>query len=322
VVSERFELGRNFCNKLWNASRFALQNFEGYAAAPVTDDQLLLEDRWLLSRLASVSGAVTTALGEFRYADAARELYSFAWDDFCSFYVEMTKARFAVSAQRAVAQRVLAHALDTLLRLLHPMIPFLTEEVWQLLASVAPIRGLAPIAATESICIAAWPAVETNHVDQAIEKQFAQFQAVMSAVRNIRTEKNIPPKESVQFAIRCDAAAVGLLSPMLPYFESMARAEVTALGPDATAPEHAASKALEGMEVHLDISNFFDAEAEKKRLADQRDNLAKFVKTINGKLNNENFVSRAPAEVVQSERDKLADVAEQLAAVETALARL
>ena len=147
---------------------------------------------------------VTTALAEFRYADAARALYSFAWDDFCSFYVEITKARFAVPEQREVAQRVLAHALDTLLRLLHPMIPFLTEEVWQLLGSVAPNRGLAPTASVESVCIAPWPEADESHIDTDIEQQFAQFQAVMSAVRNIRTENNIPPKESVNFSVRCD----------------------------------------------------------------------------------------------------------------------
>jgi len=323
VTSERFELGRNFCNKLWNASRFALMNLEGYAPKPLAEGDLLLEDRWLLSRLATVSGAVTTALTEFRYADAARELYSFAWDDFCSFYVEMTKARFAVPAQRAVAQRVLAHALDTLLRLLHPMIPFLTEEVWQLLGSVASKRGLASSAmASESICIAPWPEAEASHIDPAIEKQFAQFQAVMSAVRNIRTENNIPPKEGVSFCVRCDVKAQVLLEPMVPYFESMARATSTGMGADVTPPERAASKAIEGMEVHLDISDFFDAEAEKKRLSGERDNLAKFVQSIGGKLSNENFVSRAPAEVVEAERAKLAEAEEQLAAVESALAKL
>ncbi len=332
VTSERFELGRNFCNKLWNASRFALMNLEGYepnasgepeALAP---GDLLLEDRWLLSRLAAVTREVTQALEEFRYADAARELYSFAWDDFCSFYVEMTKARFAVPEQRSVAQRVLAHALDTLLRLLHPMIPFLTEEVWQLLGSVASIRGLATSATTkeaeESICIAPWPESDATHIDPAIEKQFAKFQAVMSAVRNIRTENNIPPKEAVSFCVRCDAKTQALLLPMLPYFVSMARATSTGMGAEVTPPERAASKALEGMEVHLDISDFFDAEAEKKRLGGERDNLAKFVKSIGGKLSNENFVSRAPAEVVEAERAKLAEAEEQLAAVEAALAKL
>ena len=126
VVSERFELGRNFANKLWNAARFSLINLEGYHARPrCADKDLLLEDRWLLSRLATVTQQVTDALEHYRYADAARTLYDFAWNEFCSFYVEMTKARFAVAEQRQTAQRVLAHALDVLMRLLHPMMPFL-----------------------------------------------------------------------------------------------------------------------------------------------------------------------------------------------------
>ncbi len=326
VTSERFELGRNFCNKLWNASRFALMNLEGYdpQPEPLAPGSLLLEDRWLLSRLATVTKAVTEALAEFRYADAARALYSFAWDDLCDFYVEITKARFAVPEQRGVAQRVLAHALDSLMRLLHPMIPFLTEEVWQLLNSVAPIRALTlpSEGAAESVCIAPWPEVDEAHIDADIERQFAQFQAVISAVRNLRTENNIPPKEAVSFSVRCDAATQALLEPMAAYFESMARATVTAMGPDITPPERVASKPLEGMEVHLDISDFFDADAEKKRLEGEQEKLTKFAKSIQGKLGNENFVSRAPAEVVQAEREKLAEVEEKLASVEAALKKL
>ena len=142
VVSERFELARNFCNKLWNASRFALMNLEGYTPGAVADADLLVEDRWILSRLATVTQETTAALAEYRYADAAKSLYGFAWDEFCSFYVEMVKARLSDPAARPTAQRVLAHTLDTLLRLLHPMIPFVTEEVWQLLAEAAPQRGI------------------------------------------------------------------------------------------------------------------------------------------------------------------------------------
>ncbi|MGD0383666.1 MAG: valine--tRNA ligase, partial [Thermoguttaceae bacterium] len=141
VVSERFELARNFCNKLWNASRFALMNREGYTPGKVRDEELRLEDKWVLSRLATVTKAVTDALAEYRYADAARSLYDFAWDEFCSFYVEMVKGRLQDQSQRDVAQRVLAHTHDALLRLLHPMIPFLTEDVWQRLAEAAPSRG-------------------------------------------------------------------------------------------------------------------------------------------------------------------------------------
>ncbi len=323
AVSERFELARNFCNKLWNASRFALMNLEGYEAGPVADADLLLEDRWLLSRLATTTQVVTESLNAYKYAEASRALYDFAWDEFCSFYVEMTKARFAVPEQRVTAQRVLAYALDQLLRLLHPMTPFVTEEVWQLLGEVAPERGLeTPSPAEDSVCIAAWPEADVKRIDAGIEEQFAQFQAVMGAVRNIRTEKNIPPKESVEFTVRCEAPVAGLLEPMRPYFESMARATATAIGPDAAPAERVASKALSGMEVHVDISAFFDVGAERKRLEKELAEKSKFATGLENKLGNENFVSRAPANVVQEQRDKLAEVKEQLSAVEAALAKL
>ena len=117
-------------------------NLEGYTPGTVADADLLVEDRWILSRLATVTQETTAALAEYRYADAAKSLYGFAWDEFCSFYVEMVKARLNDAAARPTAQRVLAHTLDTLLRLLHPMIPFVTEEVWQLLAEAAPQRGI------------------------------------------------------------------------------------------------------------------------------------------------------------------------------------
>ncbi|MBU4399130.1 MAG: valine--tRNA ligase, partial [Planctomycetes bacterium] len=163
VVSERFELARNFCNKLWNASRFALMNLDGFDPGRVLDDELFVEDSWLLSRLATVTEQVSEALEQYRYADAARTLYDFAWDEFCSFYVEMVKNRLQTEATRATAQRVLAHTLDTLVRLLHPAMPFVTEEIWQLLNAAAPARGLVPQPASESIMIAAWPVSEASH---------------------------------------------------------------------------------------------------------------------------------------------------------------
>jgi valyl-tRNA synthetase len=195
--------------------------------------------------------------------------------------------------------------------------------VWDLLGQVARERGVAgPQAAVESVCVATWPTVDSSRIDKPIEEQFAQFQAVMGAVREVRQSQNIPPKEAVSFTVRCDRATAELLAPMKPYFELMARATALEFGPAATPPERSASKSLAGMEVHVDISAFFDVDAERARLEKERDQLAKFTKSIAGKLGNENFVSRAPAEVVQAERDKLAEAGEQLSAVEAALAKL
>jgi valyl-tRNA synthetase len=332
VVSERFELGRNFANKLWNAARFSLINLAGYAApgsaGGYSDGDLLLEDRWLLSRLATVTQQVTGALERYRYADAARTLYDFAWNEFCSFYVEMTKARFTVAEQRQTAQRVLAHALDVLMRLLHPMMPFLTEEVWQMLAKVAPRRGLgeAASAAMESICIAPWPQADTARQNATIEEQFADFQAVLGAVREIRQRQNIPPREELAFAVRCDTRTAELLQPMQPYFAQMARATAKAWGPEAATPDIAASVTLAGrhgtIEVHVDLARFIDVAAERQRLEKERENLNKQIGGIETKLANKNFVDRAPAELVQQQRNKLNELCTQLKSIESALANL
>jgi valyl-tRNA synthetase len=341
VVSERFELGRNFANKLWNAARFSLINLDGYiapgSAGGFSNEELLLEDRWLLSRLATVTQEVTDALERYRYADAARTLYDFAWNEFCSFYVEMTKARFSVPEQRQTAQRVLAHALDVLMRLLHPMMPFLTEEVWQLLGKAAPNRGINEPSpspsltgrgneAAESICIAPWPTADTARQDATIEQQFADFQAVLGAVREIRQTQNIPQREEVTFSVRCDDATAQLLHPMQPYFTQMARATATELGPKAGAPDIAASRTLAGrtgpLEVHVDVSRFIDTKAERKRLEKDRENIVKQISSIEGKLANKNFVEKAPVEVVDQQRAKLDELRGQLASVESALAKL
>jgi valyl-tRNA synthetase len=327
VVSERFELGRNFANKLWNAARFSLINLEGYTPGVLSDEDLLLEDRWLLSRLATVAQQVTGALERFWYAEAARTLYDFAWNEFCSFYVEMTKARFSVPEKRPTAQRVLAHALDVLMRLLHPMMPFLTEEVWQLLAEVAPNRGIGESpAAAESICIAPWPRADLSRQDAAIQEQFADFQSVLGAVREIRQRQNIPPREELLFTVRCDEHTAALLQPMQPYFTQMARATGTEWGPSATAPDMAASVTLAGrqgpIEVHVDLSRFIDVDAERQRLKKEHDNLTRQIRGIDTKLANKDFVQKAPAAVVQQQRDKLNELQKQLASVEAALAKL
>lgn len=323
VVSERFEDARNFCNKLWNASRFALMNLEGCEPAPVAEAELTVEDRWILSRLATVTGQVTEALAGYRYADAARTLYQFAWNEFCSFFVEMVKARLQEEASRPVAQRVLAHTLDTLLRLLHPMIPFLTEEVWQMLGKLAPQRGIAELRdAAPSIMIAPWPEVESARQDSQIESQFARFQDVLKAVREIRSRQNVPPKKEIEFSVRCDAEYAELVRPMEPYFVSMAAARATQWGPDTVAPPLSAAVALPGVEVFVDLADLIDVEAERARKQDEVAKLEKLIEGKKGKLANASFVERAPAAVVQKERDALADLEAQIAAARALLKTL
>ena len=322
VTSERFELGRNFCNKLWNASRFALMNLADYSAERVADDDLQIEDRWILSRLATVTTSVTEALDKYRYADAARTLYDFAWEEFCSFYIEMVKARFDDAAQAPVARRVLAHTLDTLLRLLHPMIPFITEEVWHLLGEIAPQRGLEPASAADSIMIAPWPTSNPAHQDGEIESRFACFQAVLGGVREIRSRQNIPPRQQIEFSVRCDRPTAELLRPLQPYFASMAAAQAIAWGPDTAAPPISSNTSLPGIEIFVDLTELIDVDAEKARSEKERVRLTGAVRGKEKKLSNEQFVQRAPAEVVQKERASLEELRAQLVSIEATLENL
>ncbi len=324
VVSERFETARNFVNKLWNAARFALMNMEGYTPQTIDVDTLPLEDKWLLSRLATVTQQVTEGVDHYRYAENSRVLYDFAWDEFCSFYVEIAKPRLADDNQRALTQAVMAHGLDTLLRLLHPTMPFVTESIWGYLNEVAPERGLTPTKAGEFVMTASWPEAIASHHDESIERQFAEFQEVVGAVRKIRASQNIAPRETLPISVQCTASSQELLEPMRAYLEGLAGAEVIAIGPDAKPFETDAPLAIPSLEieVHVDLEKFIDVEAELSRLEKLLDNLVKQITGKQQKLNNESFVSRAPEDVVQNERNSLNDLIKQRESVEGDLNRL
>tara|TARA_R110002049_G_scaffold72490_3_gene187288 strand:- start:62458 stop:65553 length:3096 start_codon:yes stop_codon:yes gene_type:complete len=325
VVSERFETARNFVNKLWNASRFTLMNLEGYQAGPVQIDDLPLEDRWLLSRLSTVTREVTDCIENYRFAEASRILYDFAWDEFCSFYVEIAKPRLDDAKLRATTQRVIAHGLDTLLRLLHPIMPFVTESIWGFLNDAASQRGVPePCDAPSFVMTATWPQSHADHFDESIERQFSQFQEVVSAIRKIRASQNIPPRETVPVSIRCTEASQALLQPMRTYFEGLAGADVVQLGPDAKAFETDAPIALTpiDMEVHVDLEKFIDVDAELSRLEKLLGQLVKQITGKEQKLSNDSFVSRAPAEVVERERESLGDLVRQRESVEGDIDRL
>ena len=239
VVSERFELARNFCNKLWNASRFALMNLDGFDPGRVADDELMVEDSWILSRLATVTQQVTDALAEYRFADAARVLYDFAWDEFCSFYVEMVKGRLQdESAAVGRPSGCWPTRSTRCCGCLHPMIPFLTEDVWQRLGEVAPERGHRRGRAGG----------REHHAGPLARER-------SGAAGRRRSRPNSPA--SRKCCGRCATSAPGrawrrrrrsrspsaatprwpsCLRPMEPYFASMANARPTAFGPDVTRP--------------------------------------------------------------------------------------
>jgi valyl-tRNA synthetase len=300
-----------------------MMHLDEYSAGPLDPSAFAIEDRWILSRLSTVINHVTNSLEHYHYAEAARELYAFAWEDFCSSYLEILKERFADPDQRLQAQRMLAHTLDQLLRLLHPIMPFITEEIWQKLADFAPSRGCPiPHEAASCLIVEEWPLARKDDQDPAIEDQFALFQAALAAVRKIRSDQNLPPKKEIHFAIRGSADIAASLQPLLRYFPSMAKAECTGISESVESPTMNATVTLPAMEIVVNLEGLIDKEAECKRLAREREKLVKTIAGKQNKLANEKFVSNAPADIVQRERDSLDKMADQLKSVEESMSAL
>jgi valyl-tRNA synthetase len=318
--SPKFDIGRNFCNKLWNASRFALMNLKDLPRWSTVRPHEDLADRWILSRLNATIRDVTAALEEFRYNELADRLYHFVWDDFCDWYLEACKHRIA--AEQGAPKAVLAHALDSILRLLHPVTPFITERIWRALGDAAPRRGPEDRAAAPLLVRAHWPVADTSAIHDDVERQFALVQDVIREIRNIRTQNNVAPSEKVEVILEtADVEQVELLESTSELMGNLAGLKNVTVTEDAgELPSGAAAGTIGSLRiVVLDV---VDLEAELQRLTKQKETLAKGIGGIEGKLANENFVSKAPAQVVQRERDRLEQLRQELAGVEDALAAL
>lgn len=323
VVSERFEVARNFVNKLWNASRFVMLNLEGYTQGSIDWANLPLEDQWILSRLSTTTEVVDRELQRYGYAEAARAAYDFAWDDFCSYYVEMAKPRMQDPQARPMVQRILAHCLDQMLRLLHPMMPFVTEAIWQELGKFSKRRDLfSQQDATAWLIQAPWPKAQAEMIRQDVEAQFKHFVALIGAIREIRSRQNIAPKQRVQFSVRCEDRYERLLKPMGTFLESMAGAVGVAWGTNISIPEVHAHMPIEGMDVYVDLSQFLDVAAEIARNEKQLENLEKQILGKESRLSNQAFVGKAPPEIIDKERQALSDLVAQRQGVQQALTKL
>ncbi len=315
-TSERFEQGRNFANKFWNAARFALMNLEGYEPAELDLAALPIEDRWIIDGLDRTISGVTSDLEQFGFAEAARRLRDFTWGEFCDWYVEFAKGRLRDPETRPTAQRVLAALLDGLCRLLHPIMPFVTEQVWQGLASFAPTRGLpAPRPAEESVCIAAWPEL-MGWSDEDARKTVDQWCEAIKAIRNLRAERNVPKDAKVAPMIVASSSVAEMLRRGERYLRSLSPAESVTIADSAVErPAECAVAVLPEAEIILPLAGLVDEEAE---LAKHKKMLAELERQIGGhrsKLANESFVARAPAEVVEQTRSKLAELEAQREAV-------
>ena len=318
--SDRFEAGRNFANKLWNATRFLLMNLDGYAPAPVVLTELPTEDRWIISRLATTTTAVTDALEAFRFAEVARLLYDFTWTEFCDWYVEMSKGRLQDPAMRPLAQRVLAGVLDGILRLVHPVMPFVAESLWQALNEAAPVRGLpTPAKAEESVVIAKWPSYPAEWVSPAVEARFARMQDLVRGVREVRNRYQVEPKAKLDVAVRCGGEVAADFQALAKFIGPLAGVGAFVAGPDAAKPKQAGTVVRPDFEAFVSLEGLIDPAAEAERTEKQIAAARKQVAGMKAKLDNASYVKNAPPEVVEETRAKTAELEGQVAVLEANL---
>lgn len=313
---EKIEAARNFANKLWNASRFVLMNLGDFRAEEIDiEHNLELADRWILSRINQVTKEVSHFLGVYNFGEAMRSLYEFTWNEYCDWYIEIAKSRLYGEDERAkaTARSVLAHVLEQTLRLLHPFMPFITEEVWQHL----PQTG-------ESIMIAPWPSYQEDLEDKEAEQAMNMVMDAIKAVRNIRAELGVAPSRRVEcFIHAAGEAEQALLEQVVPYFNKLAGISQVTIGRFGDAkPPKAMSAVVSGAELYLPLSGLIDIAQEIKRLQAELETLNQEVLRGEKKLANPGFVNKAPAEVVEKERQKLADWQQKRQRVEERLKEL
>jgi len=312
---ERAESSRNFANKIWNASRFVMMNLEGFEQQG-KPDKLTLADRWILHRYQQTVRDVTINLERFELGEAARQLYEFIWNEYCDWYIELTKARLynkEETASRATAQYVLWYVLSNTLKLLHPFMPFITEEIWQHM----PHEGV-------SVMTASWPVEETDLADAKAEQDMTVIMDVVKAVRNMRAEVNVPPGKKSEVILHVsNEDATAMLECNLQYIKTLAAAEpVLFLPAGSDKPENAMTQVVGGVEIYLPLKSLIDVDKETARLAKEIAAIDKDLARINGKLTNSGFIAKAPPEVIAKEQAKADEYNEKKQAITERLAFL
>ncbi len=298
---ERVEASRNFANKIWNASRFVLMNLNIEDGSLPALDKLKTEDKWILHRYNELVREVTENLDNYELGIAVQKLYDFIWDEFCDWYIELVKPRmFEEGEDNITAQHVLTYVLSNTLKLLHPFMPFLTEEIWQTL----PHEG-------ESIMISAFPTYREDLVNAQAEYEMTLIMDAIRGIRNIRSEMNVPPsKKSKLFVVTSESDIFGSGTK---FFEKLAGAAEVIVQTDKNGiPENAVTVVVNKAELFMPLDDLIDKEKELERLNKEKTRLEGEIKRVQGKLSNEGFLAKAPANLVEQEKEKAVKYQEML----------
>jgi len=321
---KRLETGKFFANKLWNATKLVTMRLGGEDLSAVKESQLrlTLADRWILSRFANATKDVTRNLKTYRFAEAIQGVYHFAWNEYCDWYLEMAKPRWALAdlgdamteEQRAdlrTARWVSWKVLDGILRLLHPFMPFVSEELWQAI----PHDG-------DTLALAAWPKAKKSWFDAQTEREVSFLQGVVVAVRNLRAESKIPPGKPVPVMVRGGKAQLELLDKLRAQVMPLARIEALTLSRDGARPQVAASAIVEGAEIFLPLEGLVDLDEERARLAREAEKLLTDLEGVKKKLRNQDFLRKAKPDIVHRENERLVQLEETLEKLKRAQASL
>lgn len=318
--SASVEAARNFANKIWNASRFVLMNLQGQTPAQLgspVPEALELADRWILSRLHSTATQVIAELEAYGLGEGARLLYSLIWDDFCDWYIELVKPRLRGEnlASKRTAQQVLAIVLETILKLLHPWMPHITEEIWQLLTQVNQ---------TTSISVQPYPTPDPSWIDPQLEREFGLVIQTITSLRNLRAEAGLKPQQAVTaLLVTDDPTQQQILRAAQAYIRDLAKAEALEItGSLATEPKQVAAAVVGTVQVLMPLAGLVDVEALRAKLQKDLAKLEKEAQGIRARLENPNFLNRANPEVVQASQEQLAELEAQMRLLGSRLEKL
>lgn len=313
--TDKMDAAWNFINKIWNASRYALMNVGDLTADQVDiTGEKTLADKWILTRLNQTIDKVTELFEKFEFGEAGRLLYRFIWDDFCDWYIEMSKETLAGDdeAAKLTTRSILVYVLDNTLRLLHPIMPFVTEEIWQSVPHVG-----------ESLVVATYPTVHPEQMDEKAAEEMEFLMDFIRSVRTVRNEMNTPLSKPINIIAKVsDAAHYAILKENESYIARFSNPEEFVYGEDVEAPSDAVTSVITGAEIYLPLAGLINIEDEIARLEKEAEKLQQEVDRVEKKLSNEKFVAKAPAAVVEAERAKGADYQAQREAVLERIATL
>ena len=297
LAEDRIEGYRNFCNKLWNASRFVFMNLEDYKGSCVLDKRSKFSsaDLWILSRLNRATKEVNEALEAFRFNDAALTVYKFIWNEYCDWYIELTKSKLASPGrERVAAQNMLIHVLDSALKLLHPFMPFITEEIWQKLPQDE-----------NSIMVSPFPEYREAQTNEAIEKEMALIMEVITGIRNIRGEMNLNPGLKLNVLVKTQSSETQqTLKSHGEYVRELARVEKLEAGSNIVKPKVSASSVLGEMDLIIPLEGMMDFQEERNRVEKELKKIEKDLIFLDKKLSNPNFVKKAPVDIIEKDEQR------------------